>query len=158
MPGFPIRAYERIYGIPQTLQVFAKAIDPDKFSAAEDRARTTMRARRQLRPGEKDKFDILSPEAARGFVLQIAERIGAAAGPISVMALLAAVVVVTNTTLVSVSERTREIGIRRAIGATRKRIILEVLTESILIALIGGANRTPNCDPSSCSGGESNIF
>jgi putative ABC transport system permease protein len=134
----PIRAFERIFGPPESYEVFSKAVAPADFSFAEAIARVTMRARRQLRPGEEDNFDILSPEAARGFVLQLAQRIGAAAGPISAMALLAAIVVVTNTTLVSVSERTREIGIRRAIGATRRRIISEVLAESTLVALLGG--------------------
>ena len=70
---------------------------------------------------------------------RLSERIGAAAAPISIMALLAAIVVVTNTTLVSVTERTREIGVRRALGAARRDITLEVLAESSLIALVGGA-------------------
>ncbi len=98
-----------------------------------------MRARRQLRPGERDTFDILTPEAARSFVQRLSERIGAAAAPISIMALLAAIVVVTNTTLVSVTQRTREIGVRRALGAARSDIIIEVLAESSLIAIAGGA-------------------
>jgi putative ABC transport system permease protein len=55
------------------------------------------------------------------------------------MALIAAVVVVANTTLVSVTQRTREIGIRRALGASRANVIVETLAESILIALAGGA-------------------
>lgn len=98
-----------------------------------------MRARRQLQPGEPDDFEILAPEASRNFVLRLAERVGFAAGPISLMALLAAVVVVTNTILVSVTQRTREIGIRRAIGATRGQVMAEVLAESVLIAALGGA-------------------
>jgi putative ABC transport system permease protein len=74
-----------------------------------------------------DTFDILTPDAARGFVANLSERIGAAAGPISLMALLAAGVVVTNTVLVSVTQRTREIGVRRALGAPRQQIMREVL-------------------------------
>jgi putative ABC transport system permease protein len=97
-----------------------------------------MRARRQLQPGEPDNFDILAPEASRSFVLRLAERVGLAAGPISLMALLAAVVVVTNTILVSVTQRTREIGVRRALGATRAQVMAEVLAESVLIAVLGG--------------------
>ena len=54
------------------------------------------------------------------------------------MALLAAVIVVTNTILVSVAQRTREIGIRRAVGASRNDIVAEVLAESIMISMIGG--------------------
>jgi ABC-type antimicrobial peptide transport system permease subunit len=54
------------------------------------------------------------------------------------MAMLAAIVVVTNTTLASVTQRTREIGVRRAVGANRRQVMAEVLAESSLMALIGG--------------------
>jgi putative ABC transport system permease protein len=85
-----------------------------------------------------DNFDLLSPEAARDFVLRLSERVGAAAAPISAMALLAAIVVITNTTLVSVTQKTREIGVRRALGASRADIMREVVAESTLVALAGG--------------------
>lgn len=135
----PIRAYERIYGSPESLQVFARAAAGRSTQGAEDRARVTMRARRQLRPGREANFDVLTPEASRGFVFEISRRISAAGGPISLAALLAAVVVITNTMLVSITERTREIGIRRAVGASRRRIMGEVLSESTQVALLGGA-------------------
>src|SRR5690606_22445582 len=105
---------------------------------AEDRARASLRARRNQGPGEPDGFDILTPDAARGFVANLSRRIGVAAGPISLMALLAAIVVVTNTVLVSVTQRTREIGVRRALGATQSAILREVLAEAALTALVGG--------------------
>ncbi len=139
----PLRAAERIFGPAETLQLLARSPDRDDdldaVLVAEDHARVSMRARRQLPPGEPDNFDILAPEASRNFVLRLAERVGLAAGPISLMALLAAVVVVTNTILVSVTQRTREIGVRRAIGATRAQVMAEVLAESVLIAVVGGA-------------------
>jgi putative ABC transport system permease protein len=134
----PLGAYERAFGSAASLQVFARAADAVDASRGEDRAYASMRARRQLSPGDEDTFDIITPEAARNFVLQLASRIGAAAIPISLMALLAAVVVVTNTVLVSVTQRTRDIGIRRAVGAPRGQILAEVLAESVLTASIGG--------------------
>ncbi len=134
----PLIAYERAFGAPATLQVFARGSAGVATDAAEGLARTAMRARRHLGPGEDDTFDVLTPDAARGFVLNLSNRIGAAAGPISLMALLAAVVVITNTVLVSVTERTREIGVRRALGAPRGQIMREVLAESTLVSLIGG--------------------
>ena len=134
----PLGAFERTFGAPPSLQVFAKATDVAKTDAAEDHARTSMRARRHLGPGAADTFDFITPEASRSFVSAIAERIGAAGPPISLMALLAAIVVVTNTTLVSVTQRTREIGIRRAVGARRASILIETLAESSLVALAGG--------------------
>jgi putative ABC transport system permease protein len=101
-----------------------------------------MRARRQLQPGVADTFDVLTPEAARSFVENLARRISAAAGPISAMALLAAIVVVTNTMLVSVTQKTREIGVRRALGASRAQIMREVVAESLLVSMVGGAAGT----------------
>jgi putative ABC transport system permease protein len=135
----PLPAWERAFGAPETLQVFARARDTARTAEAEDRTRATMRARRRLRPGVADTFDLLSPSAARGFVASLTERVSAAAFPLSAMALLASIVVVTNTTLVSVTQRTREIGVRRALGATRRQIVREVLLESALIAVVGGA-------------------
>ncbi len=134
----PLPAFERVYGAPATIQVFAKGVGALSAEDAEGIARAAMRARRQLQPGVEDNFDILTPDAARGFVFRLSERIGLAAFPISAMALLAAIVVVTNTVLVSVSQRTREIGVRRALGAPRSQILREVLAESMLVSLIGG--------------------
>lgn len=139
----PLLAFERAYGAPTTLQVSARppAATGGGSAAvllAEDRARATMRARRQLAPGEEDNFDVLSPEAARTFVFTLAKRIGGAAPLLGAMALLAAIVVVANTTLVSVAQRTFEIGVRRAVGATRREILTEVLAESALVSLVGG--------------------
>jgi putative ABC transport system permease protein len=135
----PLRAYERAFGAPRTLQIFARPEAGQPAARAEDRARASLRARRALQPGTPDTFDILAPDAARDFVLALSQRIGGAALPISFMALLAAIVVVTNTILVSVTERTREIGVRRAVGARRRQVLREVFAESALMALAGGA-------------------
>ena len=134
----PLTAFERAFGAPPSLQVFARATDVRETRAGEDHARVSMRARRQLGPGVPDNFDIITPEASRSFVTAITQRLGSAGPPISFMALLAAIVVVTNTTLVSVTQRTREIGIRRALGATRANVLAETVAESMLIALAGG--------------------
>jgi putative ABC transport system permease protein len=134
----PLGAFERAFGAPRSLQIFAAAAAGRPSVDGEDRARVSLRAARHLAPGVPDTFDLLTPDAARGFVMNLSQRIGAAAGPISAMALLAAIVVVTNTVLVSVTTRTREIGVRRALGAPRGQILLEVLAEAIAVATVGG--------------------
>ncbi len=135
----PLSAYERAFGAPRSLQIFAKTSGDRPSVDGEDRARISLRATRRLEPGAADTFDLLTPDAARGFVLNLSQRIGAAAAPISAMALLAAIVVVTNTVLVSVTTRTREIGVRRALGASRSQIMQEVLAEAVVVAVVGGA-------------------
>jgi len=134
----PLRAYERAFGAPDSVQVFAKAAPGGAAAAAEDHARISLRARRHLGPGAPDTFDIITPDASRSFVARITESVSAAGPPISFMALVAAIIVVTNTTLVSVTQRTHEIGIRRALGASRRHITVETLAESTLVALGGG--------------------
>jgi putative ABC transport system permease protein len=134
----PVTTFERVFGAAAGLQIFARGAEGTAYVEAEDRARVALRARRHLSPGEADTFDLLSPQAARSFVARLSERISAAAVPISVMALLAAAVVVINTMLVSVAQRTREIGVRRAIGGARRDVMLEVLAESTMIAVAGG--------------------
>ena len=138
----PMTAYERIFGQPQTLSIFARARDVDRTVAAEDAARAALRARRHLQPGAADNFDLLTPDAARDFVMRLSERVSVAAFPISAMALLAAIVVITNTTLVSVTQKTREIGVRRALGARRGQIMREIVAESMVVALAGGVAGT----------------
>lgn len=134
----PLPAYERLFGASASLQISGRPTPGTTFDLAPDRARASMRARRQLAPGEEDNFDILTPDAARGFVAGLVKRIGGVAPILSVMALLTAVVVVTNTTLVSVAQRTWEIGLRRALGARRGDIVREVLVEAMLVSLGGG--------------------
>jgi putative ABC transport system permease protein len=134
----PLTAFERIFGVPDSLQVFARPAKGLDIQSAEDQAGNSLRARRRLQPGVPDNFDVLLPDAARSLVTTIGSRVGVAAFPISAMALLAAIVVVTNTTLSSVRQRIREIGVRRAVGATRGQIVLEVLSESTLVSLAGG--------------------
>ena len=134
----PLTAYERAFGAPASLQVFAAAPPGVLTRMAEDHARISMRARRHLAPSAADSFDIVTPEASRTFVERITAQVGAAGPPIALIALIAAIVVVTNTTLGSVAERTREIGLRRAVGAPRSSILIETMAESLIVGIAGG--------------------
>jgi putative ABC transport system permease protein len=133
----PLGGFERAFGPATSLQMFAKSRVEGETEHAEDRARSSLRARRNLYPGQEDNFDVVTPDAARNFVASLSRSLSAASMPISLASLLAAFVVVTNTTLVSVAQRTREIGIRRAIGARRSNISAEVLAESLIVSVVG---------------------
>lgn len=133
----PLGAFDRAFGPASSLQMFAKSLKQGETVYAEDRARASLRAKRSLYPGQEDTFDVVTPDAARNFVASLSRSLGAAALPVSLASLLAAFVVVTNTTLVSVAQRTREIGIRRALGARKANISAEVLAESLIVSVVG---------------------
>ena len=91
------------------------------------------------RPGEDDRFDILTPDAIRGFIDSLLSLVAAVVVPVTCISLVVGGIVIMNIMLVSVTERTREIGIRKALGARRSDIMLQILIEAVVLAFAGGA-------------------
>jgi len=111
---------------------------PDKLSDTVAEIETILRQRREVKFGDKNDFDIKTPEA---FIAQfdgIIGGVGIAAIAISCLGLLVGGIGVMNIMLVSVTERTKEIGIRKAIGATRGAIVFQFLLEAMTLTAIGG--------------------
>jgi putative ABC transport system permease protein len=111
---------------------------PDKLSDTVSEIETILRQRREVPYGEKNNFDIKTPEA---FIAQfdgIIGGVGAAAIAISMLGLLVGGIGVMNIMLVSVTERTKEIGIRKAIGATKSAIVFQFLFEAMTLTAFGG--------------------
>ncbi len=98
-----------------------------------------MRTRFHTRPGEEDNFDFLTPDTIRGFVDNILGLIRAVVIPVTLITLVVGGIVIMNIMLVSVTERTREIGIRKSLGARRNDILLQFLAEALLLSMIGGS-------------------
>jgi putative ABC transport system permease protein len=98
-----------------------------------------MRNRRHDRAGQPDSFELDTNNTLVGFASQLTNSFGAVAGAIALISLVVGGIVIMNIMLVSVTERTREIGIRKALGARRQDILLQFLIESGLMALVGGA-------------------
>ena len=103
-----------------------------------DELRTIMRARRHLGPGTPDAFSIDSSATFQNLLETILNNFGAVVAAIAAVALVVGGIVIMNIMLVSVTERTREIGVRKALGAKRRDILLQFLIESALLALVGG--------------------
>ncbi len=97
-----------------------------------------MRTIRKVPPGKENDFEIFSNESLIGQIADITSGVKIGAMVVSVIALLAAGVGIMNIMLVSVTERTREIGIRKAVGAKKKNILYQFLVESIFLCIIGG--------------------
>ena len=100
-----------------------------------------MRTIRKVEPGEENDFDIFSNESIMGQINDITGGIKIGALVVSIIALLAAGVGIMNIMLVSVTERTREIGIRKAVGARKSEYLLQFLIEAIVLCTIGGIIR-----------------
>jgi putative ABC transport system permease protein len=138
--GIPLTAYQRSYGTSKTLTIYAKAGEAGPLlQDASDEVRVLMRSRRHDAPGAPDSFELDTNNTLVGFFSTITNSFGAVAGAIALISLIVGGIVIMNIMLVSVTERTREIGIRKALGAKPRDILLQFLIESGTMALVGGA-------------------
>jgi putative ABC transport system permease protein len=137
----PYTVFTRLYGTGQSIAIFGRARPASGLSLLEalDITRVALRTRFRLRPGELDKFDTVTPEAIRSFIDQILALISAVVIPVTCMSLVVGGIVIMNIMLVSVTERTREIGIRKSVGARGSEIRMQFLMEAVLLAVVGGA-------------------
>jgi putative ABC transport system permease protein len=108
------------------------------LSEAVDEARVALRAKRHDRPGAEDSFDIETNASLLGIWTDLSNTFFMATIGIAAVSLVVGGIVIMNIMLVSVTERTREIGIRKALGARREDVLLQFLIEAVILALIGG--------------------
>jgi putative ABC transport system permease protein len=137
--NIPIGTYLKMYGSQTGLGLRVQAIDAAHMSAAVDEVRVNLRSLRHLAPAVKDNFDIITPDAINNLRDSLFGTISIVAIGVTSIALVVGGIVVMNIMLVSVTERTREIGIRKSLGARRDDILRQFLAESTLLSLIGGA-------------------
>ncbi len=135
----PLRTFEKIWGTRRSVTVVVQPRNPDLFAETIEQTRFTLRILRRLKSTLPDNFDILTPEAGRNFLERLTEMIVVAIIPISSVALLVAGIVVMNMMLVSVTERTHEIGIRKSLGARKRDILIQILFEAVILTVLGGA-------------------
>jgi len=135
----PLSTFLALYGSRRSLSVSVTSTSEALYQDAIDEARTVMRIRRQLAPNEKDNFGIITPSAINELRDKIFGTIQVAAIGVTSISLVVGGIVIMNIMLVSVTERTKEIGLRKSIGARRGDILKQFLAESTMLSLFGGA-------------------
>ena len=134
----PIESYFKTYGSRNGIRLIAKAIDQQHLMEAQDECRMLLRAYRQLRPAQDDNFSIFASEAFVSLWERLTSTIaGMAVGIVSVFMIVGGIVIM-NIMLAVVTERTREIGIRKSLGARRRDILNQFLVESSFLSAVGG--------------------
>jgi len=137
--AIPITAYQHTYGSNESLTVYARANGDSKvMERAEDQVRVIMRTRRHDAPGTPDSFEVQTNDTFLDIWKQISQLFVFIVLGLASISLVVGGIVIMNIMLVSVTERTREIGVRKALGARQKDVLLQFLIESALMALLGG--------------------
>ncbi len=121
-----------------SLTLFVQARNAEMMSASEDEARMLLRAGRHLRWAADDNFGILGSDSIMALWKDLTGNLFAVAVGLTAVFLVVGGIVIMNIMLASVTERTREIGLRRALGARKKHIVLQFVTESAVLASVGG--------------------
>jgi putative ABC transport system permease protein len=137
----PVSVFNRAYGEGTGFTLLGRAKPASGLSLIQalDETRIALRARFHVKPGDPDNFDIQTPDSMRGFIDQILGVITAAVVPLTLISLVVGGIVIMNIMLVSVIERTSEIGVRKALGARHRDIMAQVLIEAVTLSFLGGA-------------------
>lgn len=135
----PLSTFLSIYGTRRSISISVASTSQATYEDAVEEARTLMRIRRKLEPSEKDNFGIVTPSAINELRDKIFGTIQVAAIGVTSISLVIGGIVIMNIMLVSVTERTKEIGIRKSIGAKSGDILKQFLAESTSLALLGGS-------------------
>jgi len=130
---------KRIMGVTYVQQIIVSAVSADKTQEAKDQITLLLRQRHKIRPGADDDFNIRNLSDIAEAASNSATVMAVLLGSIASVSLLVGGIGIMNIMLVSVTERTREIGIRMAVGARSRDIMLQFIVEAVVMAAIGGA-------------------
>jgi putative ABC transport system permease protein len=134
----PLGAFQRLFGSRRSLDITVKPVRPDMIEPAMDAARVALRVKRHLRPREADNFGMYTSDTLMGLWKTFSQGAFTILVGVVSLSLVVGGVVIMNIMLMIVSERTREIGLRKALGAKKRDIVWQVLTESTTLSMVGG--------------------
>ena len=134
----PITLHNQIFNRDGGLQIHGKTVEDENFKPSIDEANILLRNKRNLLGSDESTFSVVNVDDFNSTMDQVTGAIAAVVLPITAIILVVGGIVVMNIMLVSVTERTFEVGLRKAIGATRSQILLQFLIESALLCVVGG--------------------
>ncbi len=134
----PLGAFQKMFGSRRSFEITVKPNDPSLVPQAMEDARVALRTSRKLRPRDKDNFGIVTSDTFMELWRSFSQGAFAVLIGIVSLSLVVGGIVIMNIMLMVVSERTREIGLRKALGARRRDIVWQVLTESTTLSVVGG--------------------
>jgi putative ABC transport system permease protein len=136
----PITTYQQTYGYNDSVDIYSRAAgNAQVMERAQDEVRVIMRTRRHNAPGQPDDFELETNDTFLDIWKQISSLFATVVLGLASISLVVGGVVIMNIMLVSVTERTREIGVRKALGAKQRDVLLQFLIESATMAVTGGA-------------------
>lgn len=134
----PLTMFQQMFNRGDGIQIHGKSAQRENFMQAIEDARLSLRNKRQLIGSQEDTFGLVNTQELGNQIDQFTNAIAAVIVPITLITLMVGGIVVMNIMLVSVTERTFEVGLRKALGATRKQILMQFLIESALLCCVGG--------------------
>jgi len=134
----PLDAFTHMFGVRRNLQLIVRPTDSSLVRAAMDEATVAVRIQRRLRAKQPDNFGVLSSDTVLAIYNQTTSWIFAVLIGVVSLSLVVGGIVIMNIMLMVVTERTREIGLRKSLGARRRDILWQILTESVTLSTFGG--------------------
>ncbi|MGA9768360.1 MAG: ABC transporter permease [Blastocatellia bacterium] len=134
----PLSTWQKMFGTRQSLLVHGKAASREQFESTLEQARVQLRNKHKLKGNQLDDFSVVDDKQVTSQIDQMTGAISGVVVPVTFISLLVGGIVVMNIMLVSVTERTFEIGLRKSLGARRKHILMQFLIESSLLSSFGG--------------------
>ena len=134
----PLDNFQKLFGSRRSLELTVKPRDPMQIEKSMEEVRVALRTQRQLKPKEDDDFGMYTSETLMGIFRSVTAGLFAVLIGVVSLSLVVGGVVIMNIMLMVVTERTREIGLRKALGARKRDIVWQVLTESTTLSVVGG--------------------
>jgi len=134
----PLSAFQVIFGRNRSVNISVQAKEAGLVGKAQDEVVNLLRRRRHVAPNEESNFEIFTNDSVTRSFNSLSQVITAASFGVCILSLIVGGIGILNIMLVSVTERTREIGIRKALGAKRRRILGQFATEAVALSLVGG--------------------